>query len=91
MDLGVEFLGQCHEDVLIAKHATLEVDNIARILPQPAIGGGKKHKIMQVNLILLVAEKCLATLSLYCVENVIVFFFTCQSDPQQGLWPHPTL
>ena len=57
MDLGVEFLGQCHEDVLIAKHATLEVDNIARILPQPAIGG-EKNKIMQVNLIQLVAEKC---------------------------------
>ena len=35
MYLGVELLSQGHEYVLIAKHTTLEVDNIARILAQP--------------------------------------------------------
>lgn len=36
VDLGVEFLSQGHEDVLVAKHPTLEVDDVARIFLQPA-------------------------------------------------------
>lgn len=39
MDLGVEPLGECHEDVLIAKHTTLKMDNAGWITAQPAGGG----------------------------------------------------
>ena len=41
MDLGVEPLGECHEDVLIAKHTTLKMDNAGWITAQPA-GGVRK-------------------------------------------------
>ena len=41
VDLGVKFSCQSHEDVLVTKHTTLEVNNIARVLAQPT---AKKEK-----------------------------------------------
>ena len=35
MDLCVELSCHCHEDVLVAKHSTLEMNDIARIFAQP--------------------------------------------------------
>ena len=35
MDLGVELPSQRHEDVLIAKHATLKVDHVGGVTVEP--------------------------------------------------------